>query len=65
MRSIMLKNPLFVLCIGFMGATILFGEKLYELTVAKIMQDPKWIGISPSANSIIKPWNGSDYSCRS
>jgi dipeptidyl aminopeptidase/acylaminoacyl peptidase len=31
-----------------MGATKLFGEKPYKLTVEKIMQDPKWIGISPS-----------------
>ncbi|MCH2446742.1 MAG: prolyl oligopeptidase family serine peptidase [Candidatus Marinimicrobia bacterium] len=44
----MLKKSLFVLCIVFMGATKLFGEKPYELTVAKIMEDPKWIGISPS-----------------
>jgi len=44
----MLKKNLYVLCIVLMGATKLFGEKPYELTVVKIMQDPKWIGISPS-----------------
>jgi len=44
----MLKKSVIVLCIVLMGATKLFGEKPYELTVAKIMQDPKWIGISPS-----------------
>ena len=44
----MLKKSLIALSIVLMGATKLFGEKPYELTVAKIMQDPKWIGISPS-----------------
>ena len=44
----MLKKSLIVICIVLMGATKLFGEKPYKLTVEKIMQDPKWIGISPS-----------------
>jgi dipeptidyl aminopeptidase/acylaminoacyl peptidase len=44
----MLKKSLCVLCVVLIGATKLFSEKPYELTVAKIMQDPKWIGISPS-----------------
>ena len=48
MESSMLKKSLCVLCVVLIGATKLFSEKPYELTVAKIMQDPKWIGISPS-----------------
>ena len=33
---------------SIISCAILLGEKPYELTVEKIMQDPKWIGTSPS-----------------
>tara|TARA_B100000700_G_scaffold331699_1_gene467243 strand:+ start:9644 stop:12019 length:2376 start_codon:yes stop_codon:yes gene_type:complete len=34
--------------LSIISCGILIGEKPYELTVEKIMQDPKWLGTSPS-----------------
>ena len=43
----MLHKKLITLLFYLMLSTLM-ADKPYELTVAKIMQDPKWIGISPS-----------------
>lgn len=44
----MLHKQLITLLFQAALSTILLADKPYKLTVEKIMQDPKWIGISPS-----------------